>query len=178
MFTIACFHKFPTCINLRGALKFTPVHHSPTYFFPSAFTVLSNNQPMCHLMPRHGFPKTHKHIECCNWLVGVNSEGKSPGSFLFPRVLFSTHSTHFWKVRRWELEGAQTMRGRGRKKWSNLCYVFLFVLVWNVQKFFFGGYKKQKTKTKKMFLQKSYFYLKRVQFYFFLSKMIFFIRAT
>ena len=34
----------------------------------------------------------------CSHYLWVNSGEKSPGSFIFHRVLFSTHSTHFWKV--------------------------------------------------------------------------------
>ena len=95
----------------------TWVHHypipnpgSPTSYFSLCYP---NPQPMCVPSPNMGSsgPRSHmkssetgildvvidKNCACSRYLC-VNSGEKSPGSFIFPRVLFSTHSTHFWKV--------------------------------------------------------------------------------
>ena len=70
----------------------TWVHHypipnpgSPTSYFSLCYP---NPQPMCVPSPNMGSSR----------YLHVNSGEKSPGSFIFPWVLFSTHSTHFWKV--------------------------------------------------------------------------------
>ena len=68
---------------------------------PHTFLCVTSITNIC--IPNIGSPspQSHKkiisnrHIEFCNWLavchlryLRVNSEGKSPGSFMFPRVLF------------------------------------------------------------------------------------------
>ena len=96
----------------------TWVHHypipnpgSPTSYFSLCYP---NPQPMCVPSPKMGSSSPRSHMKssetgilnvvidknhACSRYLRVNSGEKSPGSFIFPRVLFSTHSTHFWKVR-------------------------------------------------------------------------------
>ena len=96
----------------------TWVHHypipnpgSPTSYFSLCYP---NPQPMCVPSPNMGSSGPRSHMKssetgilnvvidknhACSRYLRVNSGEKSPGSFIFPRVLFSTHSTHFWKVR-------------------------------------------------------------------------------